>query len=84
MELQFCLTFKVEQRYTLEEGIFRIFLFLSFLGTPINELTVCTHLDSEHKYSGDLKSDHFKSRLFEGWISNGWALAMAFAIVPTI
>ena len=33
------------------------------------------------QYSGDLKSDHSKSRLFEGRISNGQALAMA---VPTI
>ena len=36
------------------------------------------------QYSGDVKSDHVKSRLFEGHISNGWALAMAIAIVPTI
>ena len=34
--------------------------------------------------SGDLKSNHLKSGLFEGWISNGRALAMAIAIVPTI
>ena len=35
-------------------------------------------------YSGDLKSDHLKSGLFEGQISNGQAFAMAKAIVPTI
>ena len=35
-------------------------------------------------YSGDLKSDHLKSGLCEGWISNGQALAMAIALVPTI
>ena len=34
-------------------------------------------------YRGDLKSDHLKSRLFEGWISNGWALAMAI-VAPII
>ena len=27
---------------------------------------------------------HLKSKLFEGRISNGWALAMAKAIVPTV
>ena len=39
-------------------------------------------LDSN--YNGDLKSDHLKSRLFEGQISNGRALTMCIAIVPTI
>ena len=36
------------------------------------------------KYSGDLKSDHSKSGLFEGQIPNGRALAMALAIVLNI
>ena len=31
-------------------------------------------------YSGDLKSNHLKFRLFEGQISNGWALAMDITI----
>ena len=42
------------------------------------------------KHSGDLKLGPFKiwknlkSGLFEGPISNGWASAMAIAVVPTI
>ena len=32
-------------------------------------------------YNGDLKSDHLKSRLFEGGISNGGALALAIDIL---
>ena len=36
------------------------------------------------EYSGDLKYDHLKFRLFEGRISDGLALAMATAIVPII
>ena len=35
-------------------------------------------------YSGDMKSDRLQSGLFEGRISNGRALAMTIAIVPTI
>ena len=35
------------------------------------------------KYSGDVKSDHLKSRLFEGLISNGWAqLSFGYSFSP--
>ena len=37
-----------------------------------------------YTYSGDLKSIQSKSGLFEGLISNGQALVIAIAIVPTI
>ena len=36
--------------------------------------------DLNRDYSGDLKSNHLKSGLFEGRISNGRAIAMAIAI----
>ena len=48
-----------------------------------NNGNLCKNLTLKSRitmYSGDLKSDHLKSKLFEGWISNGRALAL----VPTI
>ena len=86
----------LEVRYS-DNPLFRCLVSISYLASESGR-SVCysdQHSNNRLKYSGDLKFDHSKSWniwnpyclkiIFQMvWFSNGWALDMAIAIVPTI